>query len=189
MVGVPLAGTLGLGCWYIGRVCWRICMQRNIVRNLLFALVALLLIGTSLIAVRMAVYANLNQRITLYGQVVPLVQQARLLQAADANQQLNLSIGLQIRNQADLDALLSGIYDPQSAQYHQYLTPDQFTQLFAPTSDQVQQVVSFLQSQAITVTNVSSNNLLIDATATVAQAQQAFSTQINTYQLGSRIFY
>ncbi len=164
-------------------------MQRNIVRNLLFALVALLLIGTSLVAVRMAVYANLNQRVTLYGQAVPLVQQARLLHAADANQQLNISIGLQARNQSDLDALLSAIYDPRSAQYHQYLTPDQFNQLFAPTPDQVQQVVSFLRSQGLTVTNIASNNLLVDATATVAQAQQTFNTQINTYQLGDRTFY
>ena len=61
-------------------------MQRNIVRNLLFALTALLLIGTSLLAVRLSVHADLNQRITLYGQAVPLVQQARLLQAADSNQ-------------------------------------------------------------------------------------------------------
>ena len=117
-------------------------MQRNIVRNLLFAMVAFLLIGTSLIAVRMAVHADLNQRVTLYGQAVPLVQQAHLLQAADVNQQLNLSIGLQPRNQADLDNLLSALYDPQAPQYHQFLTPDQFNQLFAPTSDQVQQVVT-----------------------------------------------
>lgn len=164
-------------------------MQRNIVRNLLFGMVALLLVGTSLIAVSMAVHADPNQRVTLYGQAVPLVQQARLLRTADANQQLNLSIGLRLRNQADLDSLLSSIYDPQSPQYHQYLTPDQFNQLFAPTPDQVLQVEAFLQSQGLTVTSVASNNLLIDATGTVAQAQQTFKAQINTYQLGSRTFY
>ena len=164
-------------------------MQWNIVRNLLFGLVALLLVGTSLIAVSMAVHAGSHQRVTLYGQAAPLVQQTRLLRAADANQQLNLSIGLQLRNQVDLDNLLSAIYDPQSPQYQEYLTPDQFNQLFAPTLDQVQQVEVFLQSQGLTVTNVASNNLLIDATGTVVQAQQTFKTQINTYRLGSRTFY
>jgi len=137
----------------------------------------------------MAVHADLNQRVTLNGQAVPLVQQARLLQAADANQQLNLSIGLQLRNQSDLDNMLSAIYDPQSPQYHQYVTPEQFNQLFAPTSDQIQQVTAFLQSQDFTITSVAPNNLLIDATGTVAQAQQTFHTHINTYQLGSRTFY
>jgi len=164
-------------------------MQWNIVRNLLFGLVALLLVGTSLIAVSIAVRAGSHQRVTLYGQAAPLVQQTRLLRAADANQQLNLSIGLQLRNQVDLDNLLSAIYDPQSPQYQEYLTPDQFNQLFAPTPDQVQQVEAFLQSQGLTITNVASNNLLIDATGTVAQAQQTFKTQINTYRLGSRTFY
>jgi subtilase family serine protease len=164
-------------------------MQQKIVRNVLFSVVALLLIGASLIAARMVVHADLNQRVSLYNQTVPLVQQAHLLQAASANQQLNLSIGLQLRNQADLDSLLNALYDPQSPQYHQFLAPEQFNQLFAPTPDQVQQVIAYLQSQGLTVTNVAPNNLLIDATGTVAQAQQTFDTQINTYRLGNRIFY
>ena len=164
-------------------------MQRNLVRNILFIVTSLLLISASLLAMRIVVRADQNQHNVLSGQVAPLIQQAQLLQAASPNQQLNLSIGLQLRNQANFDSLLSAIYDPQSPQYHQYLTPDQFTQLFAPTSDQVQQVVSFLQSQALTVTNIAPNNLLIDASGTIAQAQQAFSIQINNYQLGNRTFY
>ena len=121
--------------------------------------------------------------------MVPLVQKAHMLQAADTSQPLNLSIGLQLRNQPDLDTLLQALYDPQSPQFQQYLTPDQFNQLFAPTSDQVQQVVAYLQSQGLTVTNVAPNNLLIDATSTVAQAQQTFNVHINTYQLGSHTFF
>src|SRR5205814_627450 len=103
--------------------------------------------------------------------------------------QVNLSVGLQMRNVADFDNLLQQLYDPQSAQYRQYLTPGQFKQLFAPTADQVQQVITFLQSQGLTVTSVAPNNLLIDATGSVAQAQRAFNTQINSYQLGSHTFY
>ncbi|MFL5625297.1 MAG: protease pro-enzyme activation domain-containing protein, partial [Ktedonobacteraceae bacterium] len=164
-------------------------MQRNIVRNLLFVVTALLLIVASLIVVSVGVHAKLNARVALNGQSVPLIQKARLLHAADGGQQINLSIGLQVRNQPDLDNLLQAIYDPQSAQYHQYLTPEQFKQLFAPTAQQVQQVVSFLQSQGLTVNSVAPNNLLIDATGSVSQVHHAFNTQINTYQLGGRIFY
>src|SRR5947209_3457896 len=167
-------------------------MQRNLVRNILFAAAAMLLIGTGFIAVRtgqMSVHADLNQRVSLNGQFVPLVQRARFVGAANTNQQLNLSIGLQMRNQPELDSLLQAIYNPQSGQYHQYLTPGQFNQLFAPTSDQVQQVVTFLQSQGLTITGVAPNHLLIDATGSVAQAQQAFQTQINTYQAGNHTFY
>ncbi len=167
-------------------------MRRNIVRAILVGMVAFLLIGTSLAAVHMPAYAdhaNVNQRVVRSGQVVPLVQQAQMLQAAATNQTLNLSIGLQLRNQPDLDTLLQTLYDPQSPQFQQYLTPDQFNQLFAPTADQVQQVVAYLQSQGLTVTNVAPNNLLIDATSTVAQAQQTFNVNINSYQLGSHTFF
>ncbi|MFL5693279.1 MAG: protease pro-enzyme activation domain-containing protein, partial [Ktedonobacteraceae bacterium] len=164
-------------------------LQRDIVRNFLFVVTALLLIVTSLIAVSVSVQADLNTRVALSGQSVPLIHQARLLHAADGDQQINLSVGLQVRNQAELDSLLQAIYDPHSAQYHQYVTPGQFKQLFAPTSEQVQQVVSFLQGQGLSITSVASNNLLIDATGSVSQVQRAFNTRINTYQLGSRIFY
>src|SRR5207248_11169483 len=122
-------------------------MQRNLVRKFLFVVTPLLLIATSLLTMRIVARADQNSRSVLSGHAVPLIQQANLMQATDANQQMNLSIGLQLRNSPDLDSLLSQIYDPQSPQYHQYLTPDQFNQLFAPTADEVQQVVSFLQSQ------------------------------------------
>lgn len=149
-----------------------------------------LLVGTSLFTLRgVLVHAAMQQHVQLHAQTVPMVQHAQFVQSADVSQQLQLSIGLQVRNSSDLDALLTALYDPQSPQYQHYLTPDQFTQLFAPTSDQVQQVTSYLQSQGMTVTSVAPNNLLIDATANVAQAQQSFQVQINKYQMGARTFY
>lgn len=164
-------------------------MQRNFVRSALFGITAILLVGTSLMVAHFSAHADPNQPVTLNGQIAPAIQHAQLVQAANASQQLNLSIGLQLQNQDTLNSLLSAMYDPQSSEYHQYLTLDQFTQMFAPSSDQVQQVVAYLQSQGMTVTSIAPNNLLIDATSTVAQAQKAFSTQINVYQSGSRSFY
>src|SRR5258706_12637627 len=159
-------------------------MQRNLVRNLLFIAISAALITASLLAMHIVVRADQNQASLLNGNIVPLIAQAQFLQATDPNQQLNLSIGLKLRNASDLDTLLSAIYDPQSSQYHQYLTPDTFNQLFAPTSDQVQQVVTYLQSQGLTINSVAPTNLLIDATGSVGQAQHAFNTQINNYQVG-----
>src|SRR5436309_3352649 len=164
-------------------------MQRKFVRNMSFVVASLMLIAVSLLAMREAVRANQNSRTLLIGHTLPLIQQANLVQNASLTQQLNLSIGMRLRNSSYLDSLLSTIYDPNSPQYRQYLTPDQFNQLFAPTTDQVQQVVSYLQSQGLTVTNVAPNNLLIDATATVSLVQQAFRVQINTYQADNHTFY
>ena len=83
-------------------------------RNIVFVVIALLLIGASLVSVRMLVHADANQRLTLSSDIVPLVQRAHLLQAADPQQQLHLSIALgrgqsmqldihSLRHAADID--------------------------------------------------------------------------------------
>ncbi|HZS75259.1 MAG TPA: S53 family peptidase [Ktedonobacteraceae bacterium] len=164
-------------------------MQRNVARNFVFLSASILLIAASLLAMHLTVRASSDQHVLFQQQTAPLLKHAQQLGAADANQQLQLSIGLQLRNADQLDTLLSDIYNPQSPQYHQYLTPDQFEQLFAPTPGDVQQVVSFLQNSGLTVTGIAPNNLLIDATGTVARASAAFHIQINNYRVGSRVFY
>ena len=40
-----------------------------------------------------------------------------------------------------------------------------------------------------TITNIASNNLIIDATASVRQVQQSFHVQMNTYRLGNNMFF
>jgi kumamolisin len=112
-----------------------------------------------------------------------------MLNSADPAQSMQLTIGLNLRSGTDIDGFLNALYDPQSPYYHHYVTPDQFTQMFSPTSDQVQQVVTYLQGQGFTVTNVAPNNLLIDATASVGQVQKSFRTQIKNYKLGNKVFH
>src|ERR1700679_65987 len=48
---------------------------------------------------------------------------------------LNLAIGLPLRNQLALSNLLQALYDPASPQYHHYLSPEQFTEDFGPTTE------------------------------------------------------
>ncbi|GAC1435150.1 MAG: hypothetical protein NVS4B1_19140 [Ktedonobacteraceae bacterium] len=164
-------------------------MQRNLVRSLLVFATTLTLVTTSVAVVHVArVHADTSNS-RLNTQTVPLLQQAQLLQPAKTSQQVQLAIGLQLRSGTDLDSFLSALYDPQSPTYHHYLTPDQFTQMFAPTPDQVQQVTTYLQNQGLTITNIASNNLIIDATGSVGQVQQSFHIQMNTYRLGSNTFF
>jgi subtilase family serine protease len=165
-------------------------MQRNNMRKLLFILLAFLLAGASLVAAHLTLaHAGSDQRALLSAQLAPQIRTARLLRAADPQQSLNLSIALRLRNETQADNLLAAIYDPQSPQYHRYLTPGQFAQLFAPAPAQIQQISAYLQSEGLSVTSVAPDNLLIDATGSVAQVQQAFRTPINLYQQGSHVFY
>ncbi len=164
-------------------------MKRNIIQTSLVVVAALVVVGTSMVAISASMAHASTGRVTLYAQVAPLTRHAQKISSADPNQPMQLTIGLNTRGGTDIDGFLNALYDPQSPYYHHFLTPDQFTQMFAPTSDQVQQVVTYLQGQGFTVTNIAPNNLLIDATATVKQVQNSFRTQIKNYKIGNKVFH
>src|SRR5712692_6033344 len=146
-------------------------MQRNFVRQFAITSVVIALVSISVLSAAFIARARQNFPYVLTSQTVPLVSRAHLLGAANAQQQLNLSIGLQLRNQQELQALLREIYTPQSPMYHRFLTPQQFADEFGPTADQQQQVVDYLRQQGLHIMHISSNRLLIDASATIAQAE------------------
>lgn len=164
-------------------------MQRSIVHKLVLATVVGVVIGVGVLGLSLIARAKPDQRIPISGQTVPLISKAHLLSAASGQQQLNLSVGLQLRNQQELSDVLSSMYNPRSSLYHHFLTPQQFAAEFGPTAEQQQQVIAYLRSQGFSVTHVAPNGMLIDANADVAQTEAAFAVKINTYQLGARKFY
>ena len=164
-------------------------MRRSFVQHVVLAVVMTVVIGSGIFGISLMASARADQRVPIKGQNVPLLKFAHAIGAASGQQQIDLSIGLQMRNQPELAGLLTALYNPRSPQYHQFLSPQQFAAEFGPTAAQQQQVVDYLRGAGITVSKVSSNGLLINARATVAQAESAFQVQINNYQAGSRQFY
>ncbi len=164
-------------------------MQRTFLRKLMIVGVTLILLSFSIISVVFIARARQNLPYVMTNQIPPLVSRAHLVGPADAQQQLNLSVGLQLRNRQELTNLLSDLYNPRSSLYHHFLTPQEFVAEFGPTTDQVQQVETYLRQQGLAITNVAPNGLLIDASATVAQAEAAFQVTINNYTLGANGFY
>ena len=114
------------------------------------------------------------------GSLPPLLQVSQLLGIDSSNRTLSMNIGLALRNQDQLSTLLAGLYDPSSANYHQYLTPDQFAQQFGPTSEQRQAVIDYLTQQGFTVTQVFPS--LIDFSGPESLAEQTFGVTINDYK-------
>ncbi len=165
-------------------------MQRSsVVHKLVLATIAVIVVGVGIFSISHIARARQDSRNPITGQTVPLIGKARLVGTTSGQQKLNLSVGLQMRNRQELDVLLANLNNPHSSLYHHYLTPQQFAAAFGPTADQQQQVVNYLHSQGFAVTHVSSNGLLIDASADVAQVEAAFAVKINNYQIGARTFY
>lgn len=130
-----------------------------------------------------------NGRTIIPGHMVPALRNHTPMHSSAVNRQLQLSISLNLRNRATLDKLLQAQSDPHSALYHQYLTPQEFTSMFAPTTASVNQVLAYLHSQGLQVSSVASNRLLIDASGSLASVQRAFGVTISDYSLKGRTVY
>ncbi len=83
--------------------------------------------------------------------------------------------------EAALDALLDAQQDPNSASYHQWLTPDAFGQQFGPGDQDVQAVAAWLASHGFQIGGISRGRTVIEFSGTAARVQQAFHTEIHKY--------
>lgn len=102
---------------------------------------------------------------------------------------ISLTVGLTLRNVAKLKSFLEQVQNPDSPQYHQWLTPVEFTRLYGPSREDVARVTAFLEQQGITVTDVSANRMLIHTEAPTSAYELAFGIRINDYELNGLRFY
>jgi subtilase family serine protease len=100
--------------------------------------------------------------------------EARFLGHFSSAQPMRLVLVLPLRNQSELDTLLSDLYDPSSPSYHHFLTVEEFTAKFGPTRDDYDAVVNFAERNGLTVVATSRNRLNIDVTGSVLAIERAF---------------
>jgi hypothetical protein len=118
-------------------------------------------------------------------------RQAPFIRALPATQRLKLAIMLPLRNQGELNDLLRNLNDPESPQYHRYLSVRQFTDRFGPTASDADAVVRFAQANGMTVTRTTPNRMVVDVWASVASIEKAFHVKMGVYQhpTEKRTFY
>ena len=136
-------------------------------------------------ALSLAAGIGFAQTSAMVAQHVPSVVangQAKMIGSADASAPLRLALSLPIRNESALDAALAQIYDPQSANYHHYLTAEEFTAAYQPSQAEYDKVVAWAQSKGFTVTATSANRHVVDVEGSTATVMSAFHVLINMYQ-------
>lgn len=108
-----------------------------------------------------------------------------------SEQRLSLAISLPLRNEADLDELLEQLYDPQSPNYHQYLSVEQFTSRFGPTESDYAAVLRFAENNGLAVIDTAANRMVVDIEGPAANIESAFHVSMNVYQhpTEARTFY
>src|SRR5579872_903197 len=82
------------------------------------------------------------------------------------------------QQEAEIERLIGQLHSPNSPKYHQWLTAEQVGQQFGPAREDIDAVVSWLQSHGFQVNIVYPNGLAIDISGTAAQVRDTFGTEI-----------
>ena len=116
---------------------------------------------------------------------------ATLVSPLPPNQQMDLTLVLPLRNQAELTSLLARLYDPSSPDYRHFLSVAQFTSEFGPTAESYKAVVDFARANGFAVTASPSNRLIVPIRGTTAKIEAAFHVEMNVYKhpTEDRTFY
>jgi uncharacterized repeat protein (TIGR01451 family) len=120
-------------------------------------------------------------RKVLHGHRPALAAQLPALGALVDTAPMNLAIGLPLRNQGVLSNLLQDLYNPASPNYHQFLSPQQFTDQFGPAEEDYQKVIQFAKQHGLKVSRTHSNRMIVDVSGPAANVAHAFQVKFNTY--------
>jgi uncharacterized protein (TIGR03437 family) len=91
--------------------------------------------------------------------------------------------------QAALERLLAQQQDPSSANYHQWLTPEQYAARFGLSSGDIATIVSWLQFEGLKVNDVARGRHWITFTGTADLVNTAFRTAIHRYNVAGETHF
>lgn len=91
--------------------------------------------------------------------------------------------------QAELDQLLAEQQNPASANYHKWLTPEEFGGNFGASTEDIAVVASWLTSHGFVVEELPKSRTWINFSGKVADVERAFNTQIHDYYVNGQVHH
>jgi len=102
---------------------------------------------------------------------------------------VSILVSLGFANQTGLQILLAAIANPQSPDYHHYLTAAQFDRDFALPDSQYATVVEYFDSFGVTHLTTYADHESVSFTATSAQVEAAFHTPLGSFEYAGHEYY
>jgi subtilase family serine protease len=133
-----------------------------------------------------------NHVVELPGNTSPLARTEFDHGAVDADLPMTHMLLLLQRSaeqETELEGLLASQNEPASANYHQWLTPMEFGKRFGPSDADVAQVIGWLQSEGMTIDEVSNGRVTVEFSGTASQVQTAFHVAIHRYIVDGATHY
>ncbi len=98
------------------------------------------------------------------------------------DQDLPLNITLTLNNQRDLEQQLHDLYDPTSPSFHKFFAPGEFRARYAPSTDQVASVTSFLSAHGFHDFSLDDNGYVLRVHGNSRALSSAFTTEVHQYR-------
>ncbi|EYF05687.1 S53 family peptidase [Chondromyces apiculatus] len=100
--------------------------------------------------------------------------------AAEDDDALRVLVGFDVRDRQGLVQRIDRMYDPESAEFRDYMSPDDWNAQYAPAAEDVEEVASWLEEQGFSVDRKASNRLILQVSGTVGTFNTAFTTELRS---------
>lgn len=158
--------------------------------NAILCLMVLIVILISTFACSQVVSARINEPIDnsalvrMAGSHHPLAIAANDRGRVDGNvamERMVLLLKPSDKQAAAVNRLINGQHDKQSANYHAWLTPDEYGAQFGPAKQDVNQVAAWLQQQGFRIDGIARGKQWIEFSGNASQVELAFHTEMHHY--------
>ncbi len=132
-----------------------------------------------------------SHMVTLQNHVPPLAQSRYEQGLIDPSRPLNVSMLFTptAGQQAALRELLEEQQNPESANFHRWLTPEQYADRFGLNQNDINRITEWLQSQGFKVVGVARGRDAVTFSGDAAQVQSAFKTEIHSYDVDGKMHF
>ena len=131
-------------------------------------------------------------RVTLVGNRHPLARPEYETGTVPPDQRMErmiLTFGIDAAREKALEQLIAEQQDPHSAQYHRWLTPEEFGKQFGVSEHDLAQITGWLRSHGLEVDEIARGRRSVVFSGTVEQVEEAFHTQIRVYNVGGELHH
>jgi len=125
--------------------------------------------------------AGQETRQVLSGHLPAVVRGLKPVGSLPNETMLDLILGLPHRQPSKLTEFIKEVCNPESPRFRQFLTPAEFTLLFAPSEADYQAVIAFARSQQFEVVASVQNRTLLHVRCSAAAIAKAFQTTLCIY--------
>jgi subtilase family serine protease len=108
--------------------------------------------------------------------------EAKLVGKLPPTDTLRFDMVMPLRDRTALQSFLRQQYDPSSAFYHQFLTPQEFTARFGPSQDDWNTLVAFAKANGFEIVSGNRDSRDLRLSGTVANIEKAFHVSMGVYQ-------